>query len=77
MIVGIYAVLGIFLIWGSKNPEAHTSLIWFTVWSSVVHGGIMAYQSFTEVDEMGHLPGDVAALFLIAIVLGVLAPKRK
>jgi hypothetical protein len=76
MIVGIYATLGIFLIWASKNPEAHVSLIWFTVWSSVVHGGIMAYQSFTEVDEMGHLPGDVAALFLIAIVLGVLAPRR-
>jgi hypothetical protein len=49
----------------------------FTVWSSVVHGGIMAVQAFTEANEMGHLPGDVAALLLIAIVLGALAPKRK
>lgn len=76
MIVGIYATLGVFLIWASRNPEAHVSLIWFTVWSSVVHGGIMAVQAVVEPDEMGHLPGDVAALFLIAIVLGVLAPRR-
>jgi hypothetical protein len=44
--------------------------------SSVVHGGIMAVQAVVEPDEMGHLPGDVAALLLIAIVLGVLAPRR-
>jgi hypothetical protein len=76
MIVGIYATLGIFLVWASRKPEDHISLIWFTVWSSVVHGGIMAVQALTEADEMGHLPGDVAALLLIAIVLAVLAPKR-
>ena len=37
MIVGIYATLGIFLLWASRKPEAHLSLIWFTVWSSVAH----------------------------------------
>jgi Family of unknown function (DUF6632) len=42
MILGIYATLGVFLIVASRNPLAHRSLIWFTVWSSVVHGGIMA-----------------------------------
>jgi hypothetical protein len=39
MIVGIYATLGVFLLMASRNPDAHRSLIWFTVWSSVVHGG--------------------------------------
>ena len=39
MIIGVYATLGVFLIiaW---NPAAHTSLIWFTVWSSHVHAVI-------------------------------------
>jgi len=75
MIVGIYATLGVFLLWASRRPEAHLSLIWFTVWSSVVHGGIMAVQAVVDPTEHGHLPGDVAALFLVAAVLGVLTPR--
>ena len=75
MIVGIYATLGIFLLWASREPEAHLSLIWFTVWSSVVHGGIMAVQAIVDPAERGHLPGDVAALFLCAGVLGFLTPR--
>jgi len=71
MIVGIYATLGVFLINAARNPAANLSLIWFTVWSSVVHGTIMAMQSFSG-DHMGHLWGDVLALFLVAIVLSVL-----
>ena len=75
MIVGIYATLGVFLLWASRAPEAHLSLIWFTVWSSVVHGGIMAVQAVVDPAEHGHLPGDVAALFLVAGVLGYLTPR--
>jgi hypothetical protein len=71
MIVGIYATLGVFLINAARNPAANLSLIWFAVWSSVVHGAIMAMQSFSG-DHMGHLWGDVLALFLVAIVLSVL-----
>src|SRR5262245_55056497 len=41
MILGVYATLGVFLLLASKNPTAHTSLIWFTVWSTVVHAVIM------------------------------------
>ena len=75
MILGIYATLGVFLIIASRDPEANRSLIWFTVWSSVVHGGIMAVQGFSDTAERGHLVGDVPALFLIAIVLGLLMPR--
>jgi|SRR5271165_366821 len=77
MIIGIYATLGVFLLIASRNPEAHKSIIWFTVWSSVVHGGIMAIQSFTDAAERGHLAGDVPALFLIAIILGLLMPRTE
>jgi hypothetical protein len=75
MIVGIYATLGIFLLRASRDPQAHLSLIWFTVWSSLVHGGIMAVQALVDPMEHGHLPGDVAALFLVAAVLGYLTPR--
>lgn len=75
MIIGIYATLGVFLIMAARDPDAYKSVIWFTVWSSVVHGGIMAVQSINDAAERGHLVGDVPALYLIAIVLGVLMPR--
>jgi Family of unknown function (DUF6632) len=71
MIVGIYATLGVFLLNAARNPAANLSLIWFTVWSSVVHAAIMAVQSFTE-HQMGHLWGDVPALLVVAIVRSAL-----
>lgn len=78
MIVGVYATLGVFLILASRDPKSNLSLIWFTVWSSIVHALIMAVQSFSRAEFMGHLMGDVPALLLVALVLGVLAqPLRK
>ena len=62
MIVGIYATLGVFLLIAARDPERHLSLIWFTVWSSVVHGCIMAVQSCVYPMHRGHLLGDVPAL---------------
>jgi hypothetical protein len=76
MIVGIYATLGVFLLLASRNPVAHRSLIWFTVWSSLVHGAIMAAQAVQDPAERGHLVGDVPALFLIAIILALLMPRH-
>jgi len=76
MMIGVYATLGLFLIFAARNPLQHSSLIWFTVWSSVVHGGIMAVQAF-EGHNIGHLYGDVIALFIVAAVLGVLTPRNK
>jgi FtsH-binding integral membrane protein len=69
MIVGVYATLGVFLLNAARNPGAHRSLIWFTVWSSVVHGAIMGVQSMPAA-HCGHLLGDVPALFLVATILG-------
>ena len=75
MILGVYATLGIFLLIASRNPLANLSLIWFTVWSSVVHAGIMAAQSLANSEHMGHLWGDVLALFAVAAVLALLTPR--
>jgi len=75
MILGIYATLGVFLLIAARNPLANLSLISFTVWSSVVHAGIMATQSIVYPEHRGHLYGDVPALLLIAVVLAVLTPR--
>jgi hypothetical protein len=74
MIIGVYATLGVFLIIASRNPYAHKSLIWFTIWSSAVHAAIMGVQSIQDTGERGHLVGDVPALILVAVVLAVLMP---
>ena len=77
MICGVYFVLGVFLIRAASNPEDHTSLISFTIWSSVVHALIMAVQAIMDEAESGHLIGDVPALLLVAAVLWFLSPKSE
>lgn len=72
MIVGLYATLGLFLVVAARRPEAHLSLIWFTVCSSAVHAGVMAVQALSAAHHRGHLWGDVPALLLVAVVLAVL-----
>jgi len=75
MILGVYATLGVFLLIASRNPLANLSLIWFTVWSSVVHAGIMAAQALANPEHVGHLWGDVPALLVVAAVLALLTPR--
>jgi hypothetical protein len=79
MIVGVYATLGIFLIRAAKDPAANASLIWFTVWSSIIHAAIMAVESVKDAHQGGHLLGDVPALLLVAAVLGglMLSARRE
>lgn len=76
MILGIYATLGVFLIIAARNPLAHVSLIWFTIWSSIVHATIMLVQTFYHTTEYPHLLGDVPALYIVAIVLAILMPRK-
>jgi len=77
MICGIYAVLGAFLIVAARNPSEHRSLISFTIWSSVVHAGIMSIQAIYDRHELGHLVGDVPALLLVAAVLWYLSSAQQ
>ena len=77
MILGVYATLGVFLLIASRNPLAHLSLIWFTVWSSVVHAGIMGAQALANPEHIAHLWGDVPALLAIAGILALLTSRAK
>ena len=75
--IGVYATLGIFLVRAVRRPEAHLSLIWFTFWSSLVHGIIMGIQAIFDPAEHGHLIGDVAALFIAVVLFGWLTPRKR
>ena len=77
MILGVYATLGVFLIRAARDPLANLSLIWFAVWSSLVHGGIMAVQAFVYPEHRGHLLGDVPVLLIAAVVFALLTPRGK
>jgi hypothetical protein len=76
MLVGVYATLGVFLLLAARDPMANLSLIWFTVWSSVVHAGVMTVQALTEPGHMGHFVGDIPALLIGSAVLAFLTPRR-
>ena len=71
----------VLLIYAACNPSEHRSLIWFTIWSSVMHALIMALhlpgQSIFDAHETGHLLGDVPAFLLVALVLWLLLPAKQ
>lgn len=76
MIVGNCATLGVFLILAAKDPLANRNLIWFTIWSSIVHAGIMAVQALVDETDRANLFGDIPAVLLVAIILWYLMPSR-
>jgi hypothetical protein len=77
MMVGIYFTMGIFLIRAAKEPSRHLSIIWFAVWSSIVHASIMTVQALTHSEHRGHLLADIPALLLAAAVFSYLLPRSK
>ena len=77
MIVGVYGTLGIFMLWASRRPEDHRSMLWFTFWSRLVHSAIMGVQALFDPAEHGHFVGDVSALLLSGVLVGWLLPRGK
>ncbi|MCG8323917.1 MAG: hypothetical protein MI673_00240 [Thiotrichales bacterium] len=76
MIMGVYAVLGVCLILIAKDPLKDTMLIWFTIWSNIVHGGIMFVQAILDETDRANLYGDVPALIIAALILWYLMPDK-
>ena len=76
MMFSVYVILGIFLLFASRNPSANRSLIAFTAWSSFVHAMLMAGQAFAGLIARGELIGS-AVLVVIGIALIVLAPAKQ
>lgn len=76
MILAIYMTLGVFFLLAIRDPLKHSSLIWFTVWSSVAHAVVMTYSAIIDPLERGHLVGDIPALVIVALVFGILMPRK-
>lgn len=70
----VYATLGVFLLLAVRNPSANRSLIAFTAWSSLAHGGIMALQAYRNVIPRADLVRGVLPLVIIGLALIALAP---
>lgn len=75
MIMSIYVALGICLWRAAADPRRHVLLIDFTILSSLLHGGVMLYDSFAREGEHAHLWGDVPMLFAAAALLWWLRPS--
>jgi hypothetical protein len=75
MIIAIYAVLGIFLLLAARKPRQYGAIVWFTVWSSVLHGAVMAIQAYVDPAERGHFLGDIPGILIVAAVLAYLMPR--
>tara|TARA_B100001027_G_scaffold42941_1_gene27706 strand:+ start:954 stop:1343 length:390 start_codon:yes stop_codon:yes gene_type:complete len=77
MIQGVYMTMGLMMIISAQNPLKNSMFIWFVVWSSFVHGGIMAYQAIIDSHEMGHFLGDIPALFILGLIAGYTLRKEE
>lgn len=76
MLLGIYATLGVFLLWAIKNPLQHKSIIWFTVWSCIIRATIMVVEALVH-KQYWHFTGDIPTFYFIAALLGYLMPTKK
>jgi FtsH-binding integral membrane protein len=72
----VYATLGVFLLLALRSPSANRSLIAFTAWSSLAHGGIMALQAYRNIIPRADLLRAVLPLAIIGIALLALAPTK-
>lgn len=77
MLASVYATLGLFLLLAIRNPSAHRSLISFTAWSSLVHGGVMAVQALKDLIPRVDLVRAALPLFVVGVLFIVLAPQRE
>lgn len=76
MMMGLYFVLGIFLLIAVRNPPAHRSLIAFAAWSSFAHAVVMSTLGFEIATERAGFLGGSAVLVVIGVALIALAPQQ-
>ena len=76
MLGSVYITLGVFLLLAAREPSANRSLISFTAWSSLAHGGMMAVQAFRDVIPRIDLLRAVLPLVVIGVAMILLAPPK-
>jgi hypothetical protein len=65
MAIGLYVMMGIFLLLAARNPSANRGVITFAGWLNIAHGAVMAVMAV-------HLPNERAGLLIAAAVFGVI-----
>jgi hypothetical protein len=77
MLYAMYITLGLFLIWGARDPMRFESLINYTIVANFLHACVMFYDGLRLGYEHEHLhaTGDVVATFLSALVLLIFHPR--
>jgi drug/metabolite transporter superfamily protein YnfA len=76
MILGIYIVLGAFLLRAVRAPGDHRSLILFAGWSTIAHDSVMIIQGLQHHDLRDDLVGFVV-IAIVGVALVALAPRRQ
>jgi hypothetical protein len=74
--IALYASLGICLLIASKDPPSHIIMVDFTILSSILAGGVLTYNALFGDGETIHLFFDIPLLYLIALVLILLYPRK-
>lgn len=75
MIIGIYFILGLFMVVAAKDPMKHLSLIWFASISSLVHGIIMFLQALRDPMDGANMMGDIPVIIAVGLILAWLTPR--
>jgi hypothetical protein len=76
MLVAVYVTLGLFLIWGARDPVRYLPLTNFAILSGVLHASVMAVDASVMPGMHDHLGwrGDVVGTYLAPVVLTVFHP---
>lgn len=77
MILGIYVVLGGFLLNAARSPRDHRSLILFAAWSTLAHDAIMITQGVQFHDLRNDVWGYSIIAFIGLILLALAPPSRE
>ena len=77
MAIGLYVMMGIFLLLAASNPSANRGVIAFAAWLNIAHAAVMTVMA-------DHLSNEREGLLIAAAVFGaigaaliVLAPKLR
>jgi hypothetical protein len=78
MFMAIYAVWGLFLIWGARDPVGFLPLIDFTIVAGTLHATIMLADALQTPGMDNHLGlhGDVIGTYLAPAVLILCHPRH-
>ena len=76
MLLAVYVTLGLFLIWGARDPVRSLPLINFTIVSGVLHATAMFIDASRMPSMASHLTpsGDVVGTYLAPVILTLFHP---